>query len=93
MDQTQKICQCCGMPMLAPEHFGTEADGTPNADYCIYCYKEGAFTSDCTMEELIDACAPFHEQIKHEDGTGYTREEAVAMMRELFPQLKRWKKA
>lgn len=81
------------MPMHAAEHFGTEADGTPNTDYCIYCYKEGAFTYDCTMEELIEQCAPFHEQIKHEDGSSYTREEAVKMMRELFPQLKRWKKA
>jgi len=20
---------------------------------CIYCYKDGAFTADCTMEEMI----------------------------------------
>lgn len=81
------------MPMLAAEHLGTEADGSVNADYCIYCYKEGVFSHTGTMEELIELCAPFHDQIKHDDGSGYTREEAVALMRELFPQLKRWKKA
>ena len=80
------------MPLLVDEHFGTEKDGRINDDYCIFCYKEGAFTSDCTMEELIEQCAPFHEQIKHEDGRSYTREEAVVFMQELFPKLKRWKK-
>ena len=71
------------MPMTAPEHFGTEADA--------YCYKDGAFTQTCSMEEMIQSCAQFHEEFKHEDGRSYTREEAVAGMREFFPHLKRWK--
>lgn len=79
------------MPMTAPEYFGTEADGSRSAEYCIYCYKEGAFAQACTMEEMIRHCAEFHEAFKHEDGRAYTREEAVAAMREFFPHLKRWK--
>ena len=43
------------------------------------------------MEEMIQTCAQFHEEFKHEDGRSYTREEAVAGMREFFPHLKRWK--
>ena len=86
------FCQSCGMPMTAPEHFGTEADGTPNNDYCAYCYKEGVFTQECSMEEMIQHCAQFHEEFRHEDGRTYTREEAGAGMREFFPHLKRWKK-
>lgn len=92
MNETMRICQCCGMPMQTDEYLATEADGTPNEDYCIFCYKDGAFVQQCTMEEMIDLCAQFSEQIKHEDGRGYTREEAVTLMRDLFPQLKRWKK-
>lgn len=86
------FCQSCGMPMQAAEHYGTEADGSPNADYCAYCYKDGAFAQNCTMEEMIQVCARFHEEFKREDGSSFTREEAVAMMREFFPHLKRWKK-
>lgn len=92
MNENTPICQSCGMPLEKPEHIATEADGTPNRDYCIFCYKDGHFTQSCTMEEMIDLCAPFSEQIKHEDGRGYTPEEGRALMRELFPQLKRWKK-
>ena len=86
------FCQCCGMPMQAAADFGTEADGTASADYCVYCYKGGSFTQECTMEEMIRHCAQFHKEFKHEDGSSYTREEAVASMRQFFPNLKRWRK-
>ena len=36
-----KFCQSCGMP-LTPEILGTNADGSKNEEYCIYCYKDGA---------------------------------------------------
>ena len=48
-----KFCQSCGMP-LTDEILGTNADGTNNEDYCIYCYKDGGFTQDMTMEQMID---------------------------------------
>ena len=48
----QKFCQSCGMPLNDHNH-GTNADGTPNEDYCIYCYKDGKFTQDLTMEQMI----------------------------------------
>ncbi|MBR6920026.1 MAG: zinc ribbon domain-containing protein, partial [Bacteroidales bacterium] len=49
----QKFCQSCGMP-LTEEMLGTNADGSKNGDYCSYCYKDGAFTNDCTMDEMIE---------------------------------------
>ena len=49
----EKICQSCSMPLDKPDLFGTEKDGTINQEYCIYCYKNGAFTGpDVTMEEM-----------------------------------------
>ncbi|MDE6146321.1 MAG: zinc ribbon domain-containing protein, partial [Muribaculaceae bacterium] len=53
-----KFCQSCGMP-LTNDVFGTNADGTQNEDYCIYCYKDGKFAQDMTMEQMIDHCAQF----------------------------------
>ena len=45
-------CSSCSIPMTKPEDFGTETDGSPNRDYCCYCYSEGALREDVTMEEL-----------------------------------------
>ncbi len=85
-----KFCQSCGMP-LTSEILGTNADGSPNEDYCIYCYKDGKFTQDMTMEQMIDHCAQFTEEINKQSGQNLTREQAKEMMRQFFPHLKRWK--
>ena len=62
------------------------ADGSKSRDYCSYCYDKGAFTADCTMEEMIEFCVkPTVENVP-----GMTEEGARAMMREHFPLLKRW---
>ena len=74
------------------EILGTNADGTPNEDYCIYCYKDGKFTQDMTMEQMIDHCAQFTEEINRQSGQNLTKEQAKEMMRQFFPHLKRWKK-
>ena len=36
-------CQSCGMPMTEASHFGKNADGSYNEDYCCHCYPNGAF--------------------------------------------------
>ena len=61
MDKEMHFCQSCGMP-LTDEIHGTNADGSKNEEYCIYCFKDGAFTGDFTMEEMIDFCSQFVEQ-------------------------------
>ena len=58
MKQELKICQSCGMPMQE-EQYGTNRDGSKNHTYCCYCYKDGAFAQDCSLEEMIDFCAAF----------------------------------
>lgn len=90
MEKEIFYCQSCGMPMQATEDFGTEAGGKPSEDYCVYCYTEGVFMQKCSMEEMIQLCAQLHEQFRDESGKSYTREQAIASMREFFPMLKRW---
>ena len=84
----ERYCQSCGMPMgPTDELYGTEADGSKSKDYCSYCYANGAFTAECTMQEMIDFCVqPMVENIP-----GMTEEGARAMMNEHFPKLKRWR--
>ena len=80
-----RYCQSCGMP-LSEDIKGTNADGSKNEDYCRYCFDQGAFISDCTMEEMIDTCVPFMVE------EGMKEEEARQLMQTMFPSLKRWKK-
>ncbi len=77
---------------LADELLGTNTDGSKNEEYCIYCYKDGAFTSDCTMDEMIEFCAQFVDEVNKNMPKPLTKEEYKQMMREFFPTLKRWKR-
>jgi len=89
----QKFCQSCGMPLGAEEHYGTNADQSRNEEYCIYCYKDGSYTSDETMDEMIEHCLQYLDEFNKDSDKVYTKEEARASMKEFFPQLKRWAKA
>ena len=86
----QKFCQSCGMP-LTDDVLGTNADGTKNEDYCMYCYKDGQFLQDCTMEEMIEHCAQFVNAVNEGLEKPITKEEYIGMMKSYFPQLKRWR--
>ena len=67
--------------------FGRNADGSVNTDYCKYCYPEGSFGKDETMEEMIDRCVPFYVGMEFK-----TADEARAHLAKLYPTLKRWRK-
>ena len=91
MENEMKFCQSCGMPLNA-ENLGTNADGSKNEEYCMYCYKDGKFTNDCTMEEMIEFCAQFVDEVNKNMEKPMTKEDYKDMMRQYFPMLKRWKK-
>ncbi|GMQ61742.1 zinc ribbon domain-containing protein [Vallitalea maricola] len=82
-----RYCQSCGMPMgESNEMYGTNFDGSKSEDYCKYCFANGEFTEDCTMEQMIESCVP------HMVGANknMSQEEARKIMKEFFPTLKRW---
>ncbi|MBO4664568.1 MAG: zinc ribbon domain-containing protein [Bacteroidaceae bacterium] len=85
----QKFCQSCGMP-LTDDILGTNADGSKNEEYCIYCYKDGAFTGDYTMEQMADFCAQFVGDYNKHTGKNLSREEYKKELLKFFPLLKRW---
>ncbi len=86
----QIFCQSCGMPLTALEQFGTNKDQSMNKDYCAYCFKDGSFTQNLTVDEMIDHCAQFVEEFNKDAGKKLTKEEAIAQMKQYFPKLKRW---
>ncbi|WP_240417078.1 zinc ribbon domain-containing protein [Paenibacillus periandrae] len=82
-----KACQSCAAPLgETNEMHGTNADGSTNPDYCKYCFADGEFTADTTMDEMIEFCVPYMVTAN----AGMTENEAKAQMKVLFPTLKRW---
>ena len=83
----ERYCQSCAMPMgNTDEMYGTNADGSKSTDYCQYCYVNGAFTSNATMDEMIEICVPHMASAN----SGMSEDDARKMMRKFFPTLKRW---
>lgn len=90
-NKDQNFCQSCGMPLTAEEHIGKNADGSVNEEYCVYCFNDGQFTSDVTMDEMIEHCLEYIDEFNKDSGQNMTKDEAREQMRQFFPQLKRWK--
>ena len=88
MDNKIVFCRSCGMPLLDKESLGTNEDGSPNPQYCAYCFQKGDFTADLTMDEMIETYVPFMMQGHPE----LSARQAHEMMRRVLSSLKRWKK-
>ncbi len=84
----KKVCQSCGMPMDdADVMFGTEQDGCKSSDYCEFCYQNGAFTMNGDIDEMVETCVPFVMQ----GSLDVSEADVRAMLKEILPDLKRWK--
>ena len=84
LDWPEHYCESCGM-MLAPEEYGTDAHGSVDSHYCKWCYQQGEYTYETTMDAMIEDCAP-----RLAESAGMTRDEAVSLMGAVLPHLKRW---
>ena len=50
------------MPLTSEDMYSTEKDGSINKGYCKWCYKDGEFVDQVSMEEYIEMCSKFDEQ-------------------------------
>jgi len=82
---TQAFCQSCGMPINDPKLLGTESDGSASEAFCTYCYQQGQYTQELSMEEMIEVCVP------HMVKTGMDEAAARQLMASTLPKLTRWK--
>lgn len=80
------------MPLGEPDDYGTETDGSRNPDYCTNCYRDGRFTEDVSMEEMIDHCMKFLAEFNKGSERRLSPQQAREEMRKRFPALKRWKR-
>lgn len=80
-------CQSCGMPIdVTFQNLGTESDGSPASEYCMFCYKDGAFTNPTqTVDEMVQSSIDFMTSEMQ-----FTPEMAAKMSNDVIPRLKRW---
>jgi transcriptional regulator with XRE-family HTH domain len=91
LGQSASVCQSCSMALEDIDDFGTSADGGVNTEYCIHCFKDGSFTHDRTLDEMVESNLRFLDEFNAESGTSYTPEEARTILKMHLATLKRWK--
>jgi hypothetical protein len=74
------------MPLPNERSHGTNSDGTYNNDYCHHCFQNGKFTSEVTIDEMINI------SIKYVKDHYASEEKAHEDLNKKFSALKRWKK-
>ena len=85
MEKQHKVCQSCSMPLdKDPGKGGTNADGSKSDKYCSFCYQNGAFVREMTVEEMQ---AYVKEKMKKMGFPGFL----AGMMTKGIPDLERWK--
>ena len=80
-----EFCQSCSMPLDSNEMRGTEKDGSPSAEYCKYCYQNGAFTNpNLTLKEMTNI-------VQTEMEKRHISAPIIKNAVNILPGLKRWK--
>ena len=79
------------MPLDNEGSKGTEENGSRSQDYCVYCYADGKFTRDMTMDDMIRTNIQYLDQWIESTGVQMTEDEAIAELKKYLPTLKRWK--
>lgn len=80
----QQICQCCGMP-LEEALISREKDGTPNVQYCKWCYADGEYMYH-NLDDLIEICLKNMVTAEHPEA------EVRAYLNAMLPKLDYWKR-
>lgn len=86
LDMPEHYCQSCGMMFTGPDQHGHEADGSEAEDFCRWCYENGVYTYETSMDEMIEDCAP-----RMAEAMGWTVDEAASLLGAVLPTLRRWR--
>ena len=83
-------CQSCGMLLIKNSDKGTESDGCKSEEYCAFCYQQGQFVQEITVEELIEHNLQDLDDWNRENGLHFAEQETRAELQKFLPTLKRW---
>lgn len=88
LEMPAEYCQSCGMMFNGPDQHGHESDGSEAAEYCRWCYENGRYTYETTMDDMIEECAP-----RMAESMGWTVDESASLLGSVLPNLKRWRQS
>lgn len=84
------VCQSCAMPLAIADDFGTETDERLSVEYCSHCYKDGSFTHNRTIDEMVESNLRFLDEFNAQSGTNFSEDEARLVLKAHLTTLKRW---
>lgn len=85
-------CQSCGMILEKDSDRGTKRDGTKSNEYCAFCYQQGKFAQDITVEEMVELNLRDLDEWNEAASLHLSEEEAREQLMQFLPTLKRWQK-
>ena len=86
MNQINKNCQSCGMPIKQdPKGGGTNSDGTISTTYCGFCFEGGKFRQPHWTVQRMQIFVK--EKIKEKGIPGFM----AGFFTRGIPKLERWK--
>lgn len=83
------ICQSCGMDISDDIHKGTNEDKSLSQEYCSFCFTDGSFAKNITLEEQVETglnYSPEYISAKTQEEKDKIRKQA----KEYLSTLKRW---
>ena len=86
LEMPDHYCESCGMILTGSDQLGTNVDGSKNEHYCQWCFSDGAYTYETSMEDMIEECAP-----RMAEHMGCTVDECASLLGAVYPTLDRWK--
>ena len=91
MENSVKICQSCGMPIdKDPNKGGTNSDGSKSDKYCSYCFSNGSFTQNISLDEMTDIGLNYSVEYKNA-GSDEEKEAVRNLAKQYLSNLERWK--
>lgn len=84
------ICQSCGMDISSDEHKGTNADKSLSEEYRAFCFKDGKFSNNFTLEEQMEIGLAYSPEYSSAT-TQEEKDKIKQQTREYLSNLKRWK--
>lgn len=84
-------CQSCGMTLYSDTVKGSNFDGSLSEEYCSYCFRNGSYTQDITMEEMAEHNLQDLDAWNLEMGLNLSKEQARPQLLDFLHTLERWK--
>nr|WP_255495681.1 zinc ribbon domain-containing protein [Bacteroides sp. 519] len=70
---------------------GTNSDHSRSDEYCYYCLKDGDYTVNIPMSEMVDIWVKYTDKYNWYSHTNYTPQELRTLLNKRLPTLKRWR--